>query len=78
MAARGDGRADLAAEIAQVYTHDAADRVAAASRQVVAALGADPSLAAGVQRLGAHTGVDAIAARRRIANAVIEAGKYPL
>jgi alkylation response protein AidB-like acyl-CoA dehydrogenase len=78
MAARGDGRADLAAEIAQVYAHDAADRVAAASRQVVAALGADPSLAAGVQRLGAHTGVDAIAARRRIANAVIEAGKYPL
>jgi len=81
MAARGDGRASLAVDIAKVYTNDAADKVAAASRQVVAALaarGADASLADGAGRLAAHTGVDAIAARRRIANAVIEAGKYPL
>jgi alkylation response protein AidB-like acyl-CoA dehydrogenase len=81
MAARGDGRAGLAIEIAKVYSHEAADKVAAASRQVVAALtarGADSALAGGVQRLAAHGGVDAIAARRRIADAVIEAGKYPL
>jgi alkylation response protein AidB-like acyl-CoA dehydrogenase len=81
MASRGDGRASLAADIAAVYTNDAADRVAAASRQVVAALGAhsaDSSLAAGVQRLASYGGIDAIAARRRIAHAVIEAGKYPL
>jgi alkylation response protein AidB-like acyl-CoA dehydrogenase len=81
MTARGDGGAGLATDIAQVYANDTADRVAAASRQVVAALGArgvDSSLAAGVQRLAASTGVDAIAVRRRIADAVIEAGKYPL
>jgi len=81
MAASGDGRAGLAADIAAVYTNDAADKVAAASRQVVAALGArhgDGALAAGVQRLVPHAGIDAIAARRRIADAVIEAGKYPL
>jgi alkylation response protein AidB-like acyl-CoA dehydrogenase len=81
MAARGDGRAGVATDIAQVYTHDAADKVAAAARQVVAALaarGADPAFAEGVQRLASHGGIDAIAARRRIANAVIEAGKYPL
>jgi butyryl-CoA dehydrogenase len=81
MAARGDGHASLAIDIAKVYTNDAADKVAAASRQVVAALtarGADSALAIGVQRLAAHGGVDAIAARRRIADAVIEAGKYPL
>jgi len=81
MAARGEGRASLASDIAQAYTNEAADRVAAAARQVVAALdarGADASFGAGVQRLTAHAGVDGIAARRRIANAVIEAGKYPL
>ena len=81
MASKGDGRAGLAADMAAVYTNDAADRVAAASRAVVAALGsrgADGSLATGVQRLAAYTGIDAIAARRRIADAVIDAGRYPL
>jgi alkylation response protein AidB-like acyl-CoA dehydrogenase len=81
MTARADGRAGLALDIARVYTNDAADRVTAASRQVVAALaarGADASLAAGVQGLAAYAGIDGIAARRRIADAVIEAGKYPL
>ena len=81
MASAGDGRARLAADIAAVYVNDASDRVAAASRQVVAALnarGADTSLAEGVRRLAAYGGMDAIAARRRIASAVIDAGKYPL
>ena len=81
MAASGDGRAALAADIASVYTNDAADRVAAASRQVVAALNArtgDAALAGGVQRLLSYPGIDAIAKRRRIADAVIEAGRYPL
>jgi alkylation response protein AidB-like acyl-CoA dehydrogenase len=81
MASSGDGRASLAADIAAVYTNDAADRVAAASRQVVAALNtrkADSTLGAGVQRLVSYAGIDAIAARRRIAHAVIEAGRYPL
>ena len=81
MASAGDNRARLAADIAAVYVNDAADRVAAASRQVVAALnarGADTSLAEGVRRLAAYGGMDAIAARRRIASALIDAGKYPL
>jgi alkylation response protein AidB-like acyl-CoA dehydrogenase len=81
MAASGDGRAALAADIAAVYTNDASDRVAAASRQVVAALQTrtgDGALAAGVQKLVAYAGIDAIPARRRIADAVIDAGKYPL
>ncbi len=81
MTSSGDGRAGLAVDIAAVYTNDAADRVAAASRQIVAALNArtaDSTLGAGVQRLPFYAGIDAIAARRRIADAVIEAGKYPL
>src|SRR3954471_4153513 len=57
MASNGDNRASLAADIAAVYTNDASDRVAAASRQVVAALearGADPGLSDGVRRLAAY------------------------
>jgi alkylation response protein AidB-like acyl-CoA dehydrogenase len=81
MASNGDRRAALAADIAAVYTNDASDRIAAASRQVVAALQTctgDGALAAGVKKLVAYAGIDAIPARRRIANAVIDAGKYPL
>jgi len=81
MASRGDGRAALADDIARVYVHDAADTVAAASRQVVEALGArgtDGALGERVARLVAAPAFDAIAARRRIADAVIEAGRFPL
>ncbi len=81
MASSGDGRASLAADIAAVYTNDASDRVAAAARQIVAALHTrtrDHALGAGVQPLVAYAGIDAIPARRRIADAVIAAGKYPL
>ena len=80
MASKGDGRASLAADAARVYEGDAADRIAAASKQVVAALvarGADAALASSVQQLTAYTPVDPIAARRRIADAVIAAGKHP-
>jgi alkylation response protein AidB-like acyl-CoA dehydrogenase len=78
---RGDSRASVALDIARVYANDAADTVASAARQVVAALsarGVDDSLACGAQKLAAHAPIDAIAARRRIADAVIAAGKYPL
>ena len=80
MASKGDGRANLAADAARVYESDAADRIAAAAKQVVAALaarGADASLAPTVQQLTAYSPVDPIAARRRIADAVIQAGKHP-
>jgi alkylation response protein AidB-like acyl-CoA dehydrogenase len=81
MHARGDSRAPIAVDIARVYANDAVDKVTAAAKQVVAALsarGADDSLACGVQKLVANAPIDAIAARRRIADAVIDAGKYPL
>jgi butyryl-CoA dehydrogenase len=80
MASRGDSRASLAADAAHVYESDAADRIAAAAKQVVAALmarGGDASLASNAAQLSAHTPVDPIAARRRIADAVIAAGKHP-
>src|SRR5262249_26791858 len=81
MLARGDSRASLAVDIARVYANDAADKVTAAAKQVVAALsarGADASLACGVQKLVSSAPIHPIAARRRMADAVIEAGKYRL
>ena len=81
LAGRGDSRAAVAADIARVYTSEASDRVAVAGKQVAAALGAagvDASLAGTVHRVATHSPVDAIAARRRIADAVIEAGRYTL
>jgi alkylation response protein AidB-like acyl-CoA dehydrogenase len=80
MASKGDNRASLAADAARVYESDAADRIAAAAKQVVAALtarGGDASLASNVQQLTAYTPTDPIAARRRIADAVIAVGRHP-
>ncbi len=80
MAARADGRAALAADAVRVYTSDAADRIAGASRQVVAAFGGaggDPAVGRTVLGLVRHDPVDTISARRGIADAVIQAGKHP-
>ncbi|HEY6212931.1 MAG TPA: hypothetical protein VIW45_11635, partial [Vicinamibacterales bacterium] len=71
----------LAADIAQVYATEAADRIGNAARAVSAALtarGVDAAFTDAVQRIAAPAPFDAIAARRRIAQAVIDAGKYPL
>jgi len=81
MTARGDSRAPTALDIARVYANDAADRVSAAAGAVAAALesrGVDASFGAAARRLASRAGIDAIAARRRIADAVIVAGRYPL
>jgi alkylation response protein AidB-like acyl-CoA dehydrogenase len=80
MGLRGDSRAALAADVVRVYTSDASDKISAAARQVVAALGAkgaDPSLVKTMACLTWHEPIDVIAARRRIADAVVEAGKHP-
>ena len=81
MASRGDSRAGLAADVARGL-HERRGRSRSRRRpgrwwRRLNARGGDASLAAAAQRLAAHAGVDTIAARRRIADAVIEAGKYP-
>jgi len=81
MTARRHARAALACDAVRVYANDASDRIAAASKQAVMALaseGVDPSreLAGRIHRMATCPPVDTIAARRRIADAVIEAGKY--
>jgi alkylation response protein AidB-like acyl-CoA dehydrogenase len=80
MATRKDARATLAGDATRVYASDASDKIAAAAKQVVAALtarGADGSIAAAVDRLTRLAPTDTIAARRRVADAVIEAGRHP-
>jgi alkylation response protein AidB-like acyl-CoA dehydrogenase len=73
-------QAELARDMAGVYASDAADRVAHAGKQVVAALaarGADaPGLAEAVQTVAAQPAIDTVTARRRIADAIIAAGRY--
>src|SRR5262249_54820131 len=80
MAMRGDPRAGLAADVARVYAEEASGRIAQAAKQVVNALsarGVDNAFGVNVHRLTIHSGVDAIALRRKIADAVIEAGRHP-
>jgi hypothetical protein len=71
--------AALATDMTQVFVADAADRIVHAAKQVAHALGD----AAGPTRdriapLVAHPGVDSVAARRRIAAAVLAAGGQPI
>jgi len=78
---RSDRRAALAADIAQVYASEAAERIASASRTVSATLSGravDRPFAQAIEQMATPSPFDAISARRRIANAVIENGKYPL
>jgi alkylation response protein AidB-like acyl-CoA dehydrogenase len=77
-AARSDVAA-LAADMTAVFVSDAADRIVHAAKQVAHALGdhaaATRERAAAV---AAHPGMDTVAARRRIAEAVLSAGEHPL
>src|SRR5262245_7087547 len=80
LAAYDTERARVAIDIANVYASDAADRLAHSGKQIAAALaarGAGARLLALVHQLATHAGIDAIAARRRIADAVIQAGRHP-
>jgi hypothetical protein len=76
-----DRRAALAADIVRVYVESSMGRIQQATRPVVAALAAGGSsvddLAVYAESLVPARGIDAIAARRRIADAVIAAERFP-
>jgi alkylation response protein AidB-like acyl-CoA dehydrogenase len=79
IAARGGELAPLAVDAVRVFASDAADRMAHAAKQVARAL-AGRSSGSGAELIAAvaaHPGVDTVAARRRIADAVIRAGRHP-
>jgi alkylation response protein AidB-like acyl-CoA dehydrogenase len=81
VATRGEGDCAAPVDITRVYAGDAADRMEHSAKQVVAAL-ADgieaESLFARVRQLTKHVTVNTVAARRRIADSVIKAGRYYL
>lgn len=74
-------RAAVAQDVARVYTSDAMDRVAHAGKQIVNALAGRAErieqLAAALARVRDHAGTDTVAARRRIGDAAVSAGRYP-
>jgi hypothetical protein len=77
----GDRRGPIAADIVRVYVDGASGRLATAAKAVIAAL-ADRGVATGdlveaARGLAPYPGIDAIAARRRIADAMIQAEKFP-
>jgi alkylation response protein AidB-like acyl-CoA dehydrogenase len=81
VAARGRSAAAVQLDIARVYASDAADRMERSAKQVVAALsdGNDSGqLLEGVRKLTRHAPPNTVAARRRIADAVVRAGRYHL
>ena len=77
-----DHRAAFAADIVRVYVDGSAGRIRTAARQIIAALAdrgvAVADLAEGARRLATYPGPDTIAAQRRIADAVIQAERFPL
>ncbi len=80
IAARGAAQCSVATDIARVYASDAADRMAHSGKQLQATLAArngEPPFAPMVHALANHNEIDTIAARRRISDAVLEAGRYP-
>ena len=81
LAKAGSGRAPLAAEVAQVYASDAADRILHAGKTIANALASRSNGGDAVREaMGAvanHRGIDTVAARRRIGDAAIDAGRYP-
>jgi alkylation response protein AidB-like acyl-CoA dehydrogenase len=79
--AKGEQQSATPIDITRVYSSDAADRVAHSAKQVLAALvktdEAAPLLDS-VRRLTSHTPYDTVAARRRISDAIVRAGRYHL
>ena len=80
-ASKGETAAAVQLDAARVYASDAADRMAHSARQIAAALadgGDSRELLECVRQLTHHTPPNTVAARRRIADAVLKAGRYHL
>jgi hypothetical protein len=80
LAKRGGSLAAVAKDIVQVFGADSVDRLThAAKNALITIAGADAApMLARVQAMLQNAPVDTIAARRRIADAVIDADRYPL
>ncbi|GBC76736.1 putative acyl-CoA dehydrogenase [bacterium HR08] len=80
-ARRGPESCAVQQDIARTYIHDAMGRIEVLARQAVSALAEGDELRlqlAALRRLSKFTPMNTIAARRRIADALIQAGRYML
>ncbi|MEP7336403.1 MAG: acyl-CoA dehydrogenase family protein [Acidobacteriota bacterium] len=73
---KGKEHSTLPVEITRAYASDAASRVAVAASNLAAGLNEPKGLRAAFERLALPRPINAIAARGRIADAMIEAGRY--
>jgi alkylation response protein AidB-like acyl-CoA dehydrogenase len=81
ISAKGEQVSATAIDITRVYSSDAADRMEHSARQIVAALVKASEIAPlldNVRRLTRHRPFDTVAARRRISDAIVRAGRYHL
>jgi len=79
VAARSEAESTTPVDITRVYASDAADRMEHSAKQVMAALAKDGdagSLLDAVRSLTRYSTYNTVAARRRIADSVIKAGRY--
>ncbi|HEX8494973.1 MAG TPA: acyl-CoA dehydrogenase family protein [Pyrinomonadaceae bacterium] len=81
ISARGEQASATPIDITRTYGSDAADRMQHSAKQVVAALAKTEEVAPlldSVRRLTYHQPCDTVAARRRISDSIIRAGRYHL
>ncbi|MCG3159744.1 MAG: putative acyl-CoA dehydrogenase [Acidobacteria bacterium] len=76
IASKGEESCKAAIHIARVYTSDAADRVALSARNLAATLTGPKKLYSAFERLAPQTPINTVQARRGVADAMIEAGRY--
>jgi hypothetical protein len=76
IAAKGPEKCSLAIDMACAYASDAAGRIAVTASNLAAGLNEPEKLREAFERLSMQRPVNTIAARRRIADAMIEASRY--
>ncbi len=76
VASKGEEACKVPIDMARVYTSEAADRAALCARNLAAALKKPEKLYAAFERLAPQAPINAIQARRNIADAMIDAGRY--
>jgi alkylation response protein AidB-like acyl-CoA dehydrogenase len=80
VAAKGESNCSAPIDIVRVYASDVADRVRHSGKQIIAALSAvgDTGVLSEVfPQLAGYPAFNTVAARRRIADVVVKAGRYP-
>jgi alkylation response protein AidB-like acyl-CoA dehydrogenase len=80
VAAKGEGNCSAPIDIARIYASDAADRLRHSGKQIIAALSAlgdTGILPEIVPQIASYPALNTVAARRRISDVLVKAGRYP-